>query len=47
MKSGLFKTLKMLDLNGSDVVSLFHQTSDKKLLGRNGEGIKFLTEFKT
>ena len=45
MISSLLKPLKTLDLYGSDVVSLFHQTSDKKLLGRNGEGLKFLTEF--
>jgi ACT domain-containing protein len=47
MISSLFKPLKMLDLYDSNVVSLLHQTSDKKLLGRNGVGIKFLTEFKT
>ena len=45
MISSLLKPFKMLDLYGSDVLSLFHQTSDKKLLGRNGEGLKFLTEF--
>jgi hypothetical protein len=34
----------LLGLHGSDVVSLFHQTSDKKLLEKNGGGIKFLAE---
>jgi hypothetical protein len=37
----------MFDLYASGVVSLFHQTSDKRLRGTNGEGIKFLTGFKT
>jgi len=37
----------MLDLCVSDVVSLFHQTSDKKLLRMNGKRIRFLTGFKT
>jgi len=37
----------MLDLYDSFVVSLFHQTSDKRLLRMNGEGIKFLTGFET
>ncbi|GEM_PF-3464889 len=41
-----FKLLKMLDLYASGVVSLFHQTSDKRLLKMDGEGIKFLTGFK-
>jgi len=41
-----FKTLKTLDLYASDVVPLFHQTSDKRLLRTNGEGIKSLTGFK-
>lgn len=36
----------MLALCVSDVVSLFHQTSDKRLLWTNGEGIKFLIGFK-
>jgi hypothetical protein len=43
----LLKPFKMLDLYTSDVVSLFHQTSDKRLLGTSGDGIKFLTGFKT
>ena len=37
----------MLDSYVYDIVSLLHQTSDKRLLKRNGEGIKFLTGFKT
>jgi|GEM_PF-3318726 len=37
----------MLDLYTSDDVSLLHQTSDKRLLGTNGDGIEFLTGFKT
>jgi hypothetical protein len=37
----------MLDLYASDVLSLLHQTSDKRLLRMNGDGIKFLTGFKT
>ena len=37
----------MFDLYASDVVSLLHQTSDKRLLRMNGEGIKFLTGFET
>ncbi len=47
MISGWYKPLKMLDLYTPDVVFLFHQTSDKKLPGTNGNGIEFLTGFKT
>jgi len=36
----------MFELYDYNAVSLFHQTSDKRLLGTNGEGIKFLTGFK-
>ena len=43
----LFKTFKMLDLYAYDVVFLLHQTSDKRLLGMNGNGIQSLTGFKT
>lgn len=42
-----FKSFKMLDLYTLDVVFLFHQTSDKRLLRMNGDGIEFLTGFKT
>ena len=42
-KYSLFKHLKMFELYVSRVVSLFHQTSDKRLLRMNGEGIKSLT----
>jgi len=31
----------------SVVVSLNHQTSDKRLLGMDREGVRFLTGFKT
>ena len=44
---GLFKPFKMIVLYDYFVVFLFHQTSDKRLLRMNGEGIKFLTEFIT
>jgi hypothetical protein len=44
---GLFKPFKMLDLYTSGDVSLLYQTSDKRLLGTNGNGIEFLTGFKT
>ena len=36
----------MFELYAFSVVSLKHQTSDKRLLETNGEGIKFLTGFK-
>jgi len=36
----------MLDLYTHCVVSLYHQTSDKRLLRTNGKGIKSLTGFK-
>jgi len=37
----------MLDRYTINVVILFHQTSDKRLLRSNGKGTKFLTGFKT
>jgi len=43
----LFKHSKIFELYASGSVSLFHQTSDKRLLGTNGKGIKSLTGFKT
>jgi hypothetical protein len=46
MISGWFKLFKLLDRYAFNVVFLFHQTSDKRLLRTNGEGIKFLTGFK-
>jgi len=36
----------MFELYASSIVSLFHQTSDKRLLETNGKGFKFLTGFK-
>ena len=47
MTTGLYKSYKILDLYTPDVVFLFHQTSDKRLLRTNGDGIEFLTGFKT
>jgi len=46
MISGWFKLFKLLDRYTFNVVFLFHQTSDKRLLRTNGEGIKSLTGFK-
>lgn len=43
----LFKPFKILDLYAPDVVFLYHQTSDKRLLWTNGNGIESLTGFKT
>jgi hypothetical protein len=47
MIAGWYKSLKKLDLYTPNVVFLFHQTSDKRLLRTNGDGIEFLTGFKT
>jgi len=47
MITGLYKSFKMLDLYTPDVVFLIHQTSDKMLLRTDGDGIEFLTGFKT
>jgi len=47
MKYGSIKPFKFLAKHAFDVLSLFHQTSDKKLPWRNGKGQKFLTEFET
>jgi len=46
MISSWFKPFKILDRYTFNVVFLFHQTSDKRLLRTDGEGIKFLTGFK-
>ena len=42
-----FKPYKILDRYTFNVVFLIHQTSDKRLLGKNGDGVIFLIEFKT
>jgi len=39
---GLFKLRKKLDKRGLNVVSLFHQTSDKKLLRMKGKETRCL-----
>lgn len=47
LKQGLFKPLKKFATCLFDVISLHHQTSDKRQLCMNGEGIKTLAGFKT
>lgn len=47
MIAGLYKSFKKLDLYTPDVVFLLHQTSDKRLLRTNGDGIESLTGFIT
>jgi hypothetical protein len=39
MTLGLFKLFKLFGIGGTLGVYLHHQTSDKKLLERSGEGI--------